>query len=339
MPGSKRKLALAVLTGCAVLAAAGFLLFRANQLSLGYVPLRTYMDDAAGLMGGTQVRLNGIPIGYLDAQKLTNSRIPNRKTEFDLKVKERYLSRIPEDSLVGLASDNLLGGQFIGIRRGSSPRHVRAGAELKSTVPQDMTLMMAQMSQQLDRLQDVFTRAEKLLTAVDTGKGALGKLVQDEQLQTGAGVNAELDKLIASVKHGHGTVTRLLYDDPLDRQLQSPLKRVDAIMHGVDDTSARLKELGKEVDAASGDFRALQKEIDAGQGSLAHLGQLRAHFDALSVKVDGVMDRLNSGQGTIGQFMVNRQLSESLAGTTREFQELAKGLKANPRKFVRFKVF
>ena len=52
-----------------------------------------------------------------------------------------------------------------------------------------------------------------------------------------------------------------------------------------------------------------------------------------------MMDRINSGQGTFGQLMVNPQLSEALAGTTREFQELAKGLRANPGKFIALKLF
>ena len=141
MQSSKRKIAIVV--GVCVLAAFILLLFRARDLTPGYVTLRTYLDDAAGLMDGTQVRLNGIPIGYLDAQRLTNSRNPNRKVEFDLKVKERYLREIPVDSVVGLASDNLLGDQYIGIRRGLSAEHVQPGTELATTQTQDITRMMA----------------------------------------------------------------------------------------------------------------------------------------------------------------------------------------------------
>jgi phospholipid/cholesterol/gamma-HCH transport system substrate-binding protein len=59
----------------------------------------------------------------------------------------------------------------------------------------------------------------------------------------------------------------------------------------------------------------------------------------LTAKIDGMMDKVNSGQGTIGQLMVNPQLNEALSGTTREFQELAKGLRANPRKFIALKLF
>ena len=87
-----------ILSGCILAAALGFFLFQAKDLSPGYVKLHTFLDDAEGLMDGTQVRLNGIPVGYLDSQRLTNSRDPQRKVRFDLNVKESYLRDIPADS-------------------------------------------------------------------------------------------------------------------------------------------------------------------------------------------------------------------------------------------------
>jgi phospholipid/cholesterol/gamma-HCH transport system substrate-binding protein len=331
--------AIAVLGGCILVAVAVFLLLRAGNFSPGYVQLRTFLDDAAGLVDGTQVRLNGIPIGYLDAQKHTNSRDLSRKIEFDLKVKERYLREIPVDSLVGLASDNLLGGEFIGIRQGRSARHVQAGAELGTTQTQDITRMMGQMSVQLGRLRDVFTRADTLMSAVNKGSGAIGKFVRNPQLQSGAGFSGEFDRLMADVRHGHGTVTRLFYEDPLDEQLQGPLKRLDAIMASADVTSARLKELEDGLDHVTGEFHTFQTEISAGKGSLARLGQLQERFDELTFRIDGMMDKINAGQGTVGQLTVNPQLNEALAGATREVQELSKGLKKNPLKMVRLRVF
>jgi phospholipid/cholesterol/gamma-HCH transport system substrate-binding protein len=336
---SKRKVAIAVLGACLLVAVPGVLLFRAKGLSPGYVPLHTFLDDAAGLVDGTQVRLNGIPIGYLDAQKHTNSLDPKRKIEFDLKVRERYLREIPVDSVVGLASDNLLGDQYIGIRRGRSAEHVLAGAELGNTQTQDITRMMAQMSRQLDRLQAVVTRADKVMSNVDKGSGAIGKIVQDPQLKAGARVSDELDQLMADIQHGHGTVTKLFYEDQIDKQLDAPLKRLDAIMASAEGTSARLKEFKDGLELATAEFHTLQTEIDAGKGTFARLGQLQARFDELTVKIDGMMDKINSGQGTVGQLMVNPQLNEALAGTTREFQELAKGLKTNPWKFVALRLF
>jgi len=202
-----------------------------------------------------------------------------------------------------------------------------------------MTRMMAQMSQQLDRLQSVFTRADTLLSGVGTGSGAIGKIVQNPQLKTGAGVRGELDQLTADVQHGHGTITKLFYEDRLDAQLQSPSQRLDAIMVSVDETSARLKEFKDGMDRATGEFRTLQSDLKAGKGSFAKLDQMQERFDELSARIDVMMDKINSGQGTVGQLMVNLQLNEALAGTTREFQEFAKGFKANPRKFIALRLF
>ena len=114
---------------------------------------------------------------------------------------------------------------------------------------------------------------------------------------------------------------------------------MDAIMASAGATSDRLKEFKDGLDGASGEFQKLKGEVDAGKGSFARLNQLQTRFDELSVKMDGMMDRINSGSGTAGQLMVNPQLTEALAGTTREFQELAKGLKANPRKFIALRLF
>lgn len=336
---SKRKVAVAIGGACVLVLVLGALLIRARDLSPGYVPLRTYLDDASGLVDGTQVRLDGIPIGYLDGQKLTNSRDPNRKVEFDLKVRERFLREIPADSLAGLASDNLLGDQYIGIRRGKSTQHIQPGGELGTTQTRDITRMMGQMSNQLDRLQAVVARADNLFSGIGAGKGAIGKIVTDPQLQTGAKVNAELNQLMADVQHGHGTITKLFFDDPLDAQLKAPLQRLDAVMATADATSAKLKEFSDGLAGATAEFQALQNEMNAGKGSFAKMSQLQAHFDELKVRIDGMMDKVNSGQGTIGQLLVNPQLNEALAGTTREFQALAKGLKANPLKFVALRLF
>jgi phospholipid/cholesterol/gamma-HCH transport system substrate-binding protein len=323
---SKRKVAIVFLSAGILAIAFGIFLFRVKDLSPGYVQLRTFMDDASGLTDGTQVRLDGIPIGYLDAQKLTNSRDPQRKVEFDLKVKEHFLQDIPVDSVVGLASDNLLGELYIGVHRGRSKQHVEPDAELGNTEAADVTRMMAQMSRELDRLQDIFTRADKLVSSAP-------------KVPAGGGLSDDFNRLMADVQHGHGTLTKLLYEDPLDAQLRSPLKQLEAIMSSADNTSARLKEFSDGLDLATTEFRALQAELKAGKGSLARLDQLQARIDELKGKIDGTMARINSGQGTIGQLMVNPQLNEALAGTTREFQELAKGLKANPKKFVSIRVF
>ena len=51
-----------------------------------------------------------------------------------------------------------------------------------------------------------------------------------------------------------------------------------------------------------------------------------------------MIDKINSGQGTIGQLLVNPSLYDNLNGTSREMHELMKDFRANPKKFLRIKL-
>jgi len=336
-PWTRRLLVIGVFL--AVLGGAALLFLRTTGFTPGYVELRTFTDDASGLMDGTQVRLNGIPIGYLEAQKLTKSRDPKRKVELDLRIKSAYLARIPSDSVVGLQSNNLLGDLYIAIHRGQSPQPIQAGAELGATQPQDIGKIMARMSQELDRLQAIAERADKLLSGAVAGQGSAGKIATDKSLQAAAGISAQIDAILAEAQHGHGSIAKLLYEDPISVQLQSPKKRFDDIMSAAGNRTTQAKDLTTELNRLTQDFRALQSEFSSGKGSFGKASALQERFDALSVKWDAMMVRITSGQGTLGQLMVNPQLNEALAGATRELQELAKGLKTNPKNFVKLKIF
>jgi len=55
-------------------------------------------------------------------------------------------------------------------------------------------------------------------------------------------------------------------------------------------------------------------------------------------RLDLILDKINSGQGTIGQLLVNTSLYDNLNGTTREMHNLMKDFRANPKKFLRIKL-
>lgn len=78
-------------------------------------------------------------------------------------------------------------------------------------------------------------------------------------------------------------------------------------------------------------------DLNAGKGTAGKLlkdDQLYQKLDNLEAKLNLTLDKINSGQGTLGQLMVNPALFDSLNGATREFQSLAKDMRANPKKFL-----
>ncbi len=341
---SQLKVGIVSLASCLILAALVFLLTSSRGLFRRDVLLFTYMDDASGMGDGSPVRLNGIPVGYLDKLELTNSRNPKRTVRFDMRVQAKYLPDIPIDSVAGISAANLLGDKFININKGKSTQHIQPGAELLSLEAQDIPELMAQSANLLQSFQGVVTRLDNLLVGVEAGRGNIGKLLKDEQLyNTLTSIATEGNKMLADVRTGSGTLSKLIYDDSLYQELRAPVKRIDAILADLQagqGTAGKLFQdpaLFNDAHQLLSEMQKLVADVNAGKGTAGKLlkdDQLHQRFDQLLAKLNGTLDRIDSGQGSLGQFIVNPQLYESLTGVTREFQSLAKDMRANPKKFL-----
>jgi len=345
---SKLKVGIVGVLAFVILFALVFLLTSSKGIFEHYSILRTYMDDAEGLPAGAVVQLNGITIGYLDGLKLTNSRDPKRTVVFVMKVQSSYLPQIPVDSLVSVVQANLLGDKLLDINKGTQSQHVQDGAELKALQGQDIPQMLGQMGNVLTSLQSIANRADNLLAGVEAGKGNLGLFLKDEELYKRFNAIAlEGQQLLADVRTGHGTVSRLLNEDGLYNDIDAPLKRIDAMIadlqSGQGTAGKILKDpaLFDDAHQTLQEMRKLVADLNAGKGSAGHLlkdDQLGKELDALVAKFNTTIDRINAGQGTIGQLMVNPALYDALTDATREFQSLAKDVRANPKKFLTLRI-
>ena len=313
-------------------------IFQQNEL------LRTYMEDASGMTQGTPVRLNGISIGFVDNLRLTGSADSHRAVEFDLLVKKKFLPEIPVDSIATIAAANLLGDKFVNISRGKDPRTVQPGSELPSLQGQDIPELMAQSANLLKQFQTIVGRVDNLLAGVEQGKGNIGLLLKDEELYRRLnGIASEGQKLLSDVRSGQGSLSKILYSDELYQEIRSPIKRIDKMLADLDagqGTAGKfLKDpvLYDDLQKSVAEARALIAGLNAGQGTAGKLlkdDALHKRLDDLLAKINSTVDRINSGQGSLGQFVVNPQLYDAMTGATREFQSLAKDMRANPKKFL-----
>jgi phospholipid/cholesterol/gamma-HCH transport system substrate-binding protein len=332
------------LTAFVILSLLIFLLTSSKNPFQRTATLHVFLDDASGITDSTPVRLNGITIGSVDKVTLSNSGDPKRTVEFDLLVQESYLPEIAVDSVAGITASNLLGDKFINITKGRDKRHILDGGEIKSLQAQDIPELMAQSASLLASFQTIVNRVDALLAGVEQGKGNIGKLLKDEELYNRLnGIGSEMQQLLVDVRSGHGTISKLIYDDALYQELRSPIKRADSILAdlqaGQGSAGKLLKDpaLFDEAKQSLAEIKELLAGVNAGKGTVGKLmkdEQLHQHLDELVTKFNTTIDKINAGQGTLGQLMVNPQLYESLNSTTRDFQALAKEMRANPKKFL-----
>ena len=122
-----------VLVGGAVLAAAvGFFLYAGQATGVGDTngsyPLSASFRSADGLSVGTDVRLAGVRVGSVTGLDLNPETF---RADVDFTVSETIL--IPDDTQAVIASEGLLGGNFLELVPGGSPFNLGEGDEILST--------------------------------------------------------------------------------------------------------------------------------------------------------------------------------------------------------------
>jgi phospholipid/cholesterol/gamma-HCH transport system substrate-binding protein len=141
-----------IVTGGLVLAAAvGFLIYAAQVTGIGAgagasgaYTLNASFRTADGVTAGTDVRLAGVKIGTVSGIRL------NPETfRADTQIALRGDVEIPDDSILAISSEGLLGGNFVEVLPGGSPFVLEAGdgfAETQGSVSL-ITLLLRFVSQ------------------------------------------------------------------------------------------------------------------------------------------------------------------------------------------------
>lgn len=114
-----------------VAVAAGFLFFAYTSTGSGRVSgydLYARFAAADGITNGTDVRLHGIKIGTVSSLAL------DPKTyQAIVHVSVRNDVKIPDDSTIKVTSAGVLGGNYVSISPGGSPKMLASGGEIPNT--------------------------------------------------------------------------------------------------------------------------------------------------------------------------------------------------------------
>jgi len=121
------------LIGAVVLAVAAFFLFYAyntsgkKQTSGGYEVLAKF-DRIDGLATGADVRMSGIKIGTV-----TSSSLDAKTYQAVVRLAVDASVTLPDDSTAKIASEGLLGGNYLALEPGGSDTVLKPGGEIRFT--------------------------------------------------------------------------------------------------------------------------------------------------------------------------------------------------------------
>jgi len=299
--------------------------------------LTTYIPDSTGVELGADVLLNGVEIGKVSSVRLVRGRDPNRVVEVRLKIEETYLPYIPDDSVTTIDSANFLGDKYINITMGHSPQRVRPGGELRYPPPSNLmeNIDLRQFGAQLRTI-------DQTIQDIQAGKGSLGQFVVSDALyqQFLDGV-ADIEKKLRAATGSQTELGRVLYTATMHDNLSASLRQLDDRLAQLQ--ANRLLRDSTQYDRIRDQLAQIRRtlaDLRAGTGAAGELIASDAAYIAwnrrLAAWIEDI-DALNSGQGSMGQMLMNAQMYESLNGALRRLQSTVKEFREDPQKFLRIK--
>ena len=290
-----------LIISCIAIFVFGFSYLKGSSLLDNNKQIHTLYDDVEGLVVGSNVTVNGLNVG-----KVTNIDFDENYEQIKVTFSIRNDLNFSSSSKAMLYEPGLIGGKSIAIIPNyESLNLIKDGDILLSDVKPGLTELV---NQQIAPLQD---KIEGLLTSADS--------------------------LFAGVSN------------VMNYNSQNNLKlALEGITRTIENINSLSQTLSQIVDNNQKVFNSALKNIESTSENLAVLTDSISkspvvstfkNFEIVSVKLNKIISRLESGEGSLGKLLNNDALYSELLHSSEALESLLTDLKNNPKKYLHFSVF
>lgn len=315
------------------------------------IRLRSYFENAAGLVKGAPVRLSGVDIGNVDTIHIVRER-PLTPVEVTMKVTAQARPDLRIDSRATLATAGVLGATFVDIDSSRAKGAlVKDNDELPTTESPGLQEVLKSSQGTIDKLNVILTRVDEIVSDIQNGKGSVGKIINDPELYNRANATvAQLQKLTNQIAAGKGSIGKLLYSDELYDKINDSVTKLSNMVNDVNSGKGNLGKILKDeqlynnLNQTVAKLKDLMADIDAGRGTLGKLAKDQEYaqkLDRITTNLEHLSTRLDEGEGSAGALFKDPSLYNNADQMLVESRHLVKAIRENPKKYltIRFKVF
>lgn len=262
-----------------------------------------YYDNVSGIQMSSPIIIRGINAGTVTGIKFRPDL--NNAVEVRFDVKSAY--RIPDNSVVRLFSNGLMGGKALEVELGDSPNYLPDGATVRSA---SETSFLELAGSELDYFKQKLNR---LINSLELTLSSVNTILTDNSGRI-AGTLEGLRKGAAAFG-SKGEELRQIIDNinEVSETLAANAGRIDATMANIESVSGELAgaDIGQTVKTLNGAIEELNTTLKA----------------------------VNSTDGTIGMLINDPSLYDSLSQASANLAGLLEDLQNNPKRYVHFSLF
>ena len=191
----KTKLGLFVTVGIILFFLAIFIIGKQKNLFDPVFQVKANFQNVSGLKVGNAVRFSGINVGTVDQIRIIN----DSTVQVTMLVKQEVQKFIKEDSEAGIGSEGIIGDKLVVLSKGGSiSKIIKEGQLIASSEPVETDAIMESLQVTADNAAMATGEITEILAKVNSGKGSLGKLINDDSMAND--LDATMNNLKTSTK-------------------------------------------------------------------------------------------------------------------------------------------
>ncbi|MCC6251529.1 MAG: MCE family protein [Bacteroidia bacterium] len=265
--------------------------------------------NVGGLTESNPVYFNGFVIGKVN--KIMFASDMRGDIVVDIILRENDL-KIPKNTIARIFSDGLLGTKAIGLDFGDSKEYAQSGDTLLPNLENSIT---EQMSKELMPVKD---KAESLIIRADSLINTITRIFSPN-------VNDNLRHSIENVN----TITL-----NVNGLVSEQRARLNTITANIESISKNLKDNNENLSKVIANFKNISDSV-----AKVNLAQTLENANLAVKQTAEIMEKINSGKGSLGMLINNDSLYHHLNMASRDLDLLLVDLKEHPKRYVHLSVF
>ncbi len=268
----------------------------------------TVYDKIGGLAESSPVEINGFKVGVVQSIDFLNPESGRLLVSFS--VSKDF--KLPKNTYAEIVPVSLLGGMKVQFVFGNGPGTYEDG----DTIPGRLAISV------IDKVETEFLplkdKISSLLVVLDSVISSVDDVMDPEFREDLAG----------TVSHLNGTA------ESLDNILSSKEKELKATLDNVNKFTKMLSDNSASMSKTFGNLEAITDTLAAAD-IYTSVSNLKESLE----KTATLIDNLNKGKGSAGQFITNDTLYTNLTNSLESLNVLLLDMKENPKRYVHFSLF
>jgi phospholipid/cholesterol/gamma-HCH transport system substrate-binding protein len=265
-------------------------------------------DKIGGLAESSPVEINGYKVGIVQSIDFVDAESGRLLVTFS--VNKDF--KLPKNTIAEIVPISIMGGMKVQFVYGNGPGTYSEG----DTIPGRLEgSLMDKVETELLPVKDKITN---LIISLDSVISSINEVLDDD-------FKKDFGKTLANLNSTTGSLDKIIGSK--ENELQATLDNVNKFTQMLSNNSGKMSKTFSNLEAITDTLAAAD--------IYASISNMKASLEKTAL----LIDNLNRGKGTAGQFLTNDTLYLNLTSSLESLNALLKDMKANPKRYVQFSIF